>query len=189
MRAEDSRSGSSGPCNGRNFDDNIIKKDGSPTGPVTDLFFDDFESGTGNWDISAHLNWNNSQSHSANYSAHSGNLDYQVCDTLSLINTVNLPPTNLSQLHFWTYYLIEKHSDGGIMEGSVDVTNWTKLNLTPDYPVIIGYPQSCIAGGEPAFSSSSLKWSEYVSDLSAYAGGNFWLRFNYVTNYDLSLND
>jgi len=52
VRAEDSRTAGSGPCNGGNSDSNLIRVNATPTGPETMFYSDNFE-GTSGWTHSA----------------------------------------------------------------------------------------------------------------------------------------
>ena len=184
VRAEDSETTGSGPCNGGNMDTNLIRKSGSPTGPGMILFSDDFESGLGKWATSSNWQLSNVLSHSGNYSAHSGNLDNLLCDSLTQFDFYPMPSTAATILEFWTEHQIETGMDAGIIQSSVDGTTWTKLALTPNYPATTLPPaQPCLGPNpQPAFSGSATSWTKYTSDLSAFAGLPLKIRFNYATN-------
>jgi fibronectin type 3 domain-containing protein len=187
VRAEDSRTGQSGPCNGGNVETNLNKRSGSPTGPVTTYFSDTFESGLGNWTSSANWALSTAQSHSPTNSAWSGNVINQ-CDTLTQNNFVSLPSGAFPKLSFWTYYNIESGWDGGIVEGSANGTNWTKLAVSPNYPGTTNNSTSaCIGTNQSCFNGSGTTWTKYTADLSTYAGGNFKVRYRFAS--DGSINN
>ncbi|OGF61970.1 MAG: hypothetical protein A2Y62_20840 [Candidatus Fischerbacteria bacterium RBG_13_37_8] len=189
VRAEDSRSGSNGPCNGGNIDNNTEKMRNSPTGPVnTTLFSDDFESGLANWIISAGWVWNNTYAHSGLYSIFSGNLDSSECNTIETANSLILPSTELPRLHFWTRHRTETAFDFGIVQGSSDGITWDSLSLIPDYPVLSNPYFDCMDQTQiPSFSGLNESWTEYESDLSVYAGAKFNVRFNFESDPGVAL--
>lgn len=182
VRAEDSRTGQSGPCNGGNIEANLNRKSGSPTGPVTTFFTDTFESGLGNWTVSANWALSTTQSHSPTNSVWSGNISSQ-CDTLTKNSFISLPSGAFPILSFWTYYNIESGWDGGIVQGSADGTTWTKLAVSPNYPGTTNTSTpACIGTNQSCFSGSLTTWTNYTADLSSYAGGNFTLRFLFASD-------
>ena len=184
VRAEDSRNGSQGPCNGGNIDDNMTRKNNAPTGPFVELINDDFETGLDNWAVSSHWNWTSTQAHSGIYSAHSGNLNDQLCDTLSLTDLLNFPANVKATLHFWTRFQTETGDDAGIVEASSNGTAWIKLPLQTNYPGnTYSTAPTCLGlHPQPAFTGTNTAWAESVADISSYAGGNFKMRFNYATD-------
>ncbi|OGF68160.1 MAG: hypothetical protein A2Y62_13560 [Candidatus Fischerbacteria bacterium RBG_13_37_8] len=184
VRAEDSTTTGSGPCNNGNIDDNLIRKSGSPTGPVTVLFNDDFESGLQEWSTSANWLASNVLSHSGSFSAYSGNTNNQLCDTLTQINFFPTESTAPPILEFWTDHQVESGYDGGIVEGSTDGITWSKLALSPDYPgTTNSSAQPCLGINlQPAFSGNYTAWKKYRADLAPFAGNPFKVRFNYATN-------
>ncbi len=187
VRAEDSRTGQSGPCNGGNVENNLIRRSNSPTGPVTTLFSDTFESGIGNWTVSANWALSTTQSHSPTYSAWSGNVSSQ-CDTLTQNNLIAIPTVGFPRLRFWTWYNIESGYDGGIAEGSADGTNWTKLTVSPNYPgTTNSSTPACIGNNQSCFNGTGTTWTLYSSNLNSYAGGNFKVRYRYAS--DGSINN
>ena len=181
VRTEDSRTGGSGSCNGGNIENNLVRKGNSPTGSSNIAFQDDFESGLGNWGISANWNWNTNQSHSPSYSAHSGNFNNQ-CDILTLANFVAIPANVKPQLNFWTYYWIQGTWDGGIVEASSNGNTWRKLSMVPDYPASTNSDTTaCIGINQKCFTGYSSAWNQHSADLSAYAGGNAKIRYTYAS--------
>ena len=184
VRAEDSKNADQGPCNGGNIDDNEIRKSNSPTGPLVELINDDFESGLGNWTVSSNWNWNSTQAHSGTHSAHSGNVNNQLCDTLRLTNAVNLPANIATTLYFWTMHQTQYGYDAGIVEGSSNGSTWTKLSLQPAYPgTTYSSAPACLGpSSQSAFTGTNTTWTQYTSDVTSLTGGNFRLRFNYASN-------
>jgi hypothetical protein len=184
VRAEDSKTGGSGPCNGGDIDSNMVKKNAAATGPYSTAWSDDFETGMSNWTISSNWQWSNAQAHSGTYSAWSNNLNYQNCDTLTKTTLLTLPAGSAPVLHFWTYYNIESGYDNGIVLGSSNGTTFTKLNLTPGYPGIQSNGNLACLGpsGQPTFTGSGTIWTEYTADISSYAGNSFTVRFTYGTD-------
>ncbi len=80
-------------------------------------------------------------------------------------------------LRFWTWYDLENGYDYVYLSASRDGQNWEVLRTS-----------STRSGGDygPAYNGSSDGWVEEVVDLSAYAGGALWIRFDQVT--DSSIN-
>ncbi|OGF64131.1 MAG: hypothetical protein A2Y62_19765 [Candidatus Fischerbacteria bacterium RBG_13_37_8] len=189
VRAEDSTITGTGPCNNGNIDTNLDRENAAPVGPTTIVFSDNFESGISNWTVSANWQWVTTQAHSPTHSAWSNNLNYQACNTLTKTALIALPAGSNPVLHFWTYYVIENGFDNGIVHGSSDGTTFSKLTMTPNYPgASYNYTdQACLGTNpQPTFTGSGATWTEYTSDLSAFAGGNFTVRFTYQTDYSVT---
>ncbi|OGF68079.1 MAG: hypothetical protein A2Y62_19690 [Candidatus Fischerbacteria bacterium RBG_13_37_8] len=185
VRAEDSRTGGAGPCNGGNMDTNVVKVNAAASGPATVLFSDGFESGVGNWTISAQWQTSTTNSHNGTYSVWSNNLNNRNCDTITKTTAVAIPSgAVLPRLHFWTVHNIESGYDAGIVFGSPNGSTWTKLTVIPPYPGATNTSaRACLGTNpQPAFSGSNMTWTEYQVDLTTYAGGNFQPRFTYATD-------
>lgn len=185
VRAEDSRTDGTGPCNGGNEDPNIVKVNAIATGPSVELFSDSFETDLSNWTVSASWQRSTTYAHTGSYSVWSNNLNNRNCDTITKATAVLIPSDAiLPRLHFWTRYNIENGYDGGIVQGSSNGTTWLKLTVIPDYPGSTNSSaKNCLgANPQPAFTGSNSTWTEYQVDLSSFAGGNFQVRFNYATD-------
>lgn len=185
VRAEDSSANGNGPCNNGNIDTNLIQMSGNASAPNITLFFDGFESGTGNWSISSNWQQTNMFAHTGAYSAYPLYENNLQCALMTQTDTAAITATALTpQLHFWSKHYIENGPDAGIVEGSSDGSVWSKLALTPDYPgTTVPSAQACLGTNlQPAFTGDSAPWTEYISDLTSYAGTEFKMRFNFATN-------
>ncbi len=84
---------------------------------------------------------------------------------------------------------METAYDFGIIEGSIDGSSWTVLPVNPNYTEMsLPWATDCL-GLEPfpAFSGYHNNWKEYTSNLSKYAGNNFFIRYNVETDETVSL--
>jgi len=187
VRAEDSRIGGPGPCNGGNFDTNVVKVNAAPSGPYTTVFSDGFESGVGNWTISTRWQAAVTYAHTGTYSLISTDPVGLACATCSKTTGIAIPAGSPANFYFWTRHAIESGYDGGIVYGSSNGTTWTKLTPVPAYPATVNGVQACLgASGSPAFSGTNATWTQYTISLAPYAGGNFWPRFTYGTDASIS---
>jgi len=135
--------------------------DGAETVP---LLADQPHSGSGQW-----------------WSARGDNID------TTLTREVDLSGVDSATLRFWTWFDIERWYDYGYVEVSTDGGDtWQVLpghQTTEDDPVRQaygpGYTGESGGGSEP-------EWVEESMDLSAFAGQNVLLRFEYVTDGGLN---
>lgn len=88
---------------------------------------------------------------------------------------IDLAGTSAPELRFWTWYDTESCCDGFNVKVSTDGVNFTLLTgVTPAYSATIA--------SEQAWVGLSTGWVEHVVDLSAYAGGQIYLRFAFRTD-------
>ena len=105
-----------------------------------------------------------------------------------LTRTVDLAKATKPTLSFWTWYEIEKDYDYAYVAASTDNgQHWTTLPsaaTTKDDPngANLGNGYTGTSGGDKA------AWVKQEVDLSAYAGKQVQLRFEYVTDGALSLH-
>ena len=96
-----------------------------------------------------------------------------------LIRQLDLSGLSTATLRFWTWYEIERRYDHVYLSASTDGgRSWEVLD-----------PEEATHRGDygPAYSGDSGGWIEEEVDLSPYAGGEVWVRFDYVT--DDTIND
>ncbi len=189
VRAEDSRTDNTGPCNGGNEDNNLVKVSASATGPAVVLFSDSFEVDLSNWTVSASWQRSATYAHTGTYSVWSNNLNNRNCDTITKTPAVAIPSYAIQpKLHFWTRYNIETGYDAGIVQGSSNGSTWTKLTVIPPYPgTTNSSARACLGTNpQPAFTGANSNWTEYQVDLTNYINGNFQVRFNYATDNSIA---
>jgi hypothetical protein len=75
----------------------------------------------------------------------------------------------------WDYGFVQISTDGGQTFVSLENEN-TRFDFVPD-----GYP--AIAANLPGFTGASEGWQHEVFDLSAYAGQEVFISFNYMTDW------
>jgi hypothetical protein len=163
-------------------------------------FFDDMESGVGNWthtyaqpgwEDQWHLSTENSSSPTHAWKCgDTGAGSYaNHMDAVLVMPEMNLP--DQCELHFdhWmeaeiSSYYPDSAYDGGIIEISVESGPWTLLipdggyNNTIRYTAGGGNPYTGpFAGGTPCFSGS-INWTPVVVDLSGYSG-SLQIRFHF----------
>jgi hypothetical protein len=96
-----------------------------------------------------------------------------------LIRHLDLSGLSTATLRFWTWYEIERRYDHVYLTASNDGgRSWQVLD-----------PEEAAYQGDygPAYSGDSGGWIEEEVDLTAYAGREIWIRFDYVT--DDTIND
>ncbi|MEJ5166769.1 MAG: hypothetical protein WHV67_07050, partial [Thermoanaerobaculia bacterium] len=182
VRAEDSTSNGSGPCNSGNIEQNLLRKSATPSGISSVAFYDNFETDLSYWDVEGLWQISNTRAKSGTSSVYSG-AENSRCDFLTMKDFVYLPPQSSPVLSFWTYFDIESGWDGGIVDISTDGINWYILNLSSGYPSQTNSSTySCIGRNINCFSGSQNFFKEYTADLSPYQGNNIKLRFRYGTD-------
>lgn len=90
-----------------------------------------------------------------------------------LIGRFDLSGLSRATLRFWTWYDLEQGYDYVYVSASADGQTWQVLE-----------GQYAARGGEygPGYNGRSGGWVQDEIDLSPYAGGPLWLRFDYVTD-------
>lgn len=139
-------------------------------------FFDDFESGMGNWVISGNGAWGLSTMHS-NSPTHSladsplGNYGPNVKSFATMANGVDLGTALSAELSFWAIYDIEMGFDSMYVEVSTNnFASWVTI------------------GGFSA-DNNLTPWIEYTYDIGGYVGfANVKARFHFITDGGLELD-
>lgn len=150
------------------------------------LFFDDVESGVGNWQVVKTLN--NNAWNIASIRKKSGNFAWYVDDVItqsdqSLVHsfTVTGSQPNLS---FYHYYNTEASWDGGVVEIN---DNGTWVDAEP-YFILNGYNstintnQASAISDRKAFSGNAGKWLNTKIDLSEFIGETIEIRFRFASD-------
>jgi len=137
---------------------------------------EDFESGVGHWSSDNGL-WEVGEPSVGPSSTHSGtncigtvvNGNYRPNANTRLISPSFILPTLSTeekiQLKFWQWFNIENHDDQGFIQISVNSGDWQTISNIE------------IDGGNPA-------WSQYVADLTAFAGSSVRIGFYFTSNSD-----
>ncbi len=137
---------------------------GYPIGEPVAIFYDDFETGTGNWTTTGQWNTTNEESHSEIYSltdSPGGEYLDQTSYTATMIDEVAIPAG--ATLSFWHMYDIESGYDYGRVQIST------------------GGSYSTLA----SFDGSSA-WTQHEISLDSYAGQSIRLRFMMETDYSVT---
>ncbi len=121
--------------------------------------------------------------HSGNFvfwSGHGDNSD------MSLTRKFDLSGVSSASLSYWVWYDIEKDYDFLYVEASRDGVFWDMLKTpsgTDANPTgnNYGWGYTGISGG-----SKEPRWIHESVDLTPYAGGKVWLRFEYVTDAEIN---
>lgn len=195
VRAEDSRpGGASGPCNGGNFETNVIKRSEAPTGPETILFSDD-AGDTGSAQMTLGTQWviSTSRNHTpgGTRSYYSGSGQNNLCSYLTSPSTA---------LNGGAYYYLEYYTTYNLEEGwdAVDVqvstnggTSWTKVTPMQGYPASTNTSTStCIGTAQQCYTGNILpNFAFYSVDLTTLAGQNLLFRYRYGSDDAMNLEN
>ncbi|MDF2520331.1 MAG: peptidase, partial [Clostridia bacterium] len=101
-----------------------------------------------------------------------------------LIFKADLTNVIAATLNFEHYYNIEEQWDFGVVQVSADGgTTWTSLSNANTRSDIVdeGYP--AIKAAVPGFTGTNGQWTAEAFDLSAYAGKEILVNFNYMTDW------
>ncbi|MBI3919844.1 MAG: M6 family metalloprotease domain-containing protein, partial [Armatimonadetes bacterium] len=169
-----------------------------PTGTTqtNTVFFDNMESGTGNWTHSASSGsdtWAlvyDSNAKSPTRSWHCDDID-TVSDQRLITIPIAIPPGSNQRLRFWHTYQFENGYDGGVIEistnGGGSYTNLESLILSGGYTRTISSNFQNPLAGQRAWSGGAIGgMTEVVVDLSPFAGQNVILRWRAGTDISLS---
>jgi hypothetical protein len=139
---------------------------------TTNIFFDDFENGLGNWTrggTGGTVNWDTTslQSYSPTYcitDSRSGNYTNNISRYAQLTNGIDMTPYNAALLSWWERYSTEDGYDFCRPEYSLDGTNWYALT--------------------PIYSGTKTTWTQKIADISDYcaAGSMFRMRFRLTSD-------
>ena len=191
VRAEDSGTGGSGPCNGGNIDNNLNRKSGTPTGiPVISNLSWPFETGLNGWTVTG--TWALSTARvnpgGSTHSVHSSQALNLQCDYF--LSPV-IQPSSAAVLTIPNWY------DTEIFNGTYwydrcnvwAVQGVTKTLLTPAsgklYSTGTYYNWSyCSMGINPGWcgAGTAQAWSYTTFNLSAYNGQNIQIEIRYMTD-------
>jgi len=139
---------------------------------------EDFEIGIGDWNADNGL-WEVGVPTAGPDSAHSGQQcvgtvlggNYPTYANTRLISPMIKLPTLSGEekilLKFWQWYIIEDVDDQGILQISVNSGEWQTIS-------------------DPDFDGTNNAWSQYVTDLSAYADSAIRIGFYFTTDNNYS---
>jgi hypothetical protein len=120
----------------------------------------------------------NNQAHSGDYQWYSHRGDES---NTRLTRTFDLSQVTKATLHYWTWYDIESDWDYGYVEISEDGgQSWTILQ--PPGSVTTNPSGNAFGPGYTGLSGGEPVWIEEQVDISAYAGQEVMIRFEYVTD-------
>jgi hypothetical protein len=201
VRAEDDSGNGSGHCAGGNEDGNTEELPGVATGPDTEVFADDIESGGANWTTAAGPGdtgtspWSivDTDSHSPTHSWFVSD-EPVVKDQLLITSTAIAVPVGPSVLEFWHHYDTESNWDGAVLEYSTDGgATWLDiLDGNPDRFLEGGYVSalnnsSNPLGGRDAWHGDSGGFVRTQVDASDFSGQN--VLFRWRMGCDSSVSD
>ncbi len=157
-------------------------------------FFDDMESGSGQWSHAAaqgsdHWQLSTAQSHSPTHSWYVP--DDSVITDSRLWNTVAVPLEAGSILTFWHRYQFEGTGyDGSVLEISTNGgTTWSDLGPYITSGGYNGTISTCCSnplGGRQAWVGDLTQWTQVTVDLGAFAGQNAHIRWRIGCDYSVS---
>lgn len=196
VRAEDNTGGGTGPNHG-NEDKNDVEVFATTFGPPV---------GSGTWtddggdtaslmtpDSPWHVTTEDSQAGSSAYLAGVDGSTYPNL-TCAALTTPALLLQSGSTLTYWARYNLEYQWDGVVVEISDDGgLTWNDLPPSGGYPSTLaqtdnppvnqcGYPATRGAFTGPAGNAALTSWTEYTSDLSAYAGKTVRIRWHFTSD-------
>ncbi len=190
VRAEDDSGNGTGHCAGGNEDDNTSELTGVASGPESEVFSDDIESGAGNWTTAAGpadtgtAPWSivDTGSHSATHSWFVSDEPVVKDQRLETAAAIAVGPG--ARLSFWHSYDTESSWDGGVLEFSTD-GGGTWLDILDGNPnrFLAGGYDSVLSGttnplgGRAAWHGSSGGFVLVEVDLSDFNGQNILLRW------------
>ncbi|MDH3629401.1 MAG: immune inhibitor A, partial [Acidobacteriota bacterium] len=182
VQSEDATINGQGACNSGNLDSNTVELFVTPSGAVGTLFFDDFESGLGNWTGTSRWVGSTAQALSGTQSAMLDD-EYGVCESLAMATPVMLPADGSAFLSLWTRFEfmgpppeIDAYNVG-VVQISADDGPWTTIEPIAGYPNSISpYTDACTALAGTGFGSPDV-WTRYEWDLLPYVGRSVRIRF------------
>ncbi len=200
VRAEDSSGNGSGPCASGNEDANTVEMSGVATGPDTNFFMDDMESGSGNWvTMALAADTGTSPWSLVTTDANSPVTSWFCSDepvvkdqVVALSSAINSIPMGApARLEFWHRPDTELNWDGGVLEYSTDGgTTWFdilqgnggSIPTDPSRFLEGGYNLTLNAsanplGGRPAWSGPSASFSKVSVDISDFGGSSVLFRW------------
>jgi hypothetical protein len=194
VRAEDGTGQGTGLCANGNEETNLVHRGATPTGPDVDFFHDDLESGTARWTTDGGTNdWSlaTAASHSPTHSWFVPDPNTSVDRRLRLASPLTLPSAASLRLEFWHRYQLENRWDGGVLEWSLNGTNWYDIlagggGIPADNDRLVagGYPATLNSsanplGGRPAWTGNSSTFVRTEADLTDFAGRSVTFRWRF----------
>ncbi|HNZ97322.1 MAG TPA: immune inhibitor A, partial [Thermoanaerobaculia bacterium] len=194
VRAEDGTGQGTGLCANGNEETNLVHRGATPTGPDVDFFHDDLESGTARWTTDGGTNdWSlaTAASHSPTHSWFVPDPNTSVDRRLRLASPLTLPSAASLRLEFWHRYQLENRWDGGVLEWSLNGTNWYDIlagggGIPADNDRLVagGYPATLNSsanplGGRPAWTGNSSTFVRTEADLTDFAGRTVTFRWRF----------
>ncbi|HJU40582.1 MAG TPA: hypothetical protein VJ724_13480 [Tahibacter sp.] len=203
VRAEDSSGSGGGICAGGLSDSNTTVRSATPSGPDTNGFLDDAESGAGAWTVSGSGAGSNftivtTQSNSPTHSWFTEAPATPSEHFLTTAAAVAVPNNPTTTFEAYVRYNTEQNYDGGLLEYSLDGgTTWTDI-LGAQAPVpananritVGGYNGTMNANGSfgarTAWHGASNGWRRVVVDMADFLGRNVHFRFRFKTDVSLT---
>ena len=144
------------------------------------IFFEDFESGWGSWwadngvwDVGIPTVGPDAAYSPLNCAGTILDGDYPNDANTRLISpNINLPTLTgdeMIQLKYWQWFNIENSDDQGVLQISVNSGAWQTIS-------------------SPEFDGESMVWTQYVTDLSAYAGSSVRIAFYFTSDWVSTYN-
>jgi hypothetical protein len=195
VRAEDAAPGGlgplglPGPCRGGNEDGNVVEASVLPQGPPGFGTWTDDAGDTGAAKFQTASTWaiegSGGDAGPAVYHAVSGS---GLCSDLTSPALTLDPDATNPVLTFSTRHDLELDVDifGSGSLGQVEIatgpnfTNWTRVELSPDYPVLVNSFTNCATtfARVSYFSGNSIGYHTYSASLLDWVGGQIQLRFH-----------
>ncbi|HEX6739382.1 MAG TPA: hypothetical protein VF310_13980, partial [Vicinamibacteria bacterium] len=210
VRAEDSTSFGSGPCNSGNADANLVYRSGSPYGNTSATVTDNVETGGSYWSTGGGTGSNvwaivTSDAHSPTHSWFVADPDAITDQRLTTVAAGSIPAAFV--MSFWHRYDTEASTtptvgyDGYVLEYSLDGTTWTDIlgaqGAVPANPsrfLMNGYNRTISSGfgsplgGRQAWSGNSTAFQEVRVDLADFSGRSAFFRFRFASDDSVSMN-
>jgi hypothetical protein len=200
VRAEDlGATGSGGACGGVE-DTNVVERSAVPTGPDTNLFIDNVESGPAAWVAAgsgAGADWSivTTQANSPTRSWFVPDPDNTSTRTLTAAAPVAVPASPPAVLEFFHRYATEASWDGGVLEYSLDGgTTWSGIlaaqGTVPANPArfLSGGYNGVMSGGSPFgavnawHGNFNTAWIRTTVDLADFAGRSVTFRLRFASD-------
>jgi hypothetical protein len=192
-RAEDSTSAGTGP-NGGNQEPNLLQLFATAVGPpgAPGTFADG--AGDGNAYGTPESPWRitSAQSHTGTFSYHPGPDTSYTTGLCAALTTPALSLNPGAVLSYWARYNAEDQFDGTVVEISTNGgASWSNLPPTTPagYPGALGqtgnacgYPAGQGAFSGPPGNGGLTPWTQYQTDLSAFAGQSVMIRWRFTSD-------
>ncbi|MDX1583268.1 MAG: PKD domain-containing protein, partial [Thermoanaerobaculia bacterium] len=196
VRAEDLVGGGTGPNDG-NEEDNSIVRSAVVVGPPGEVGTWTDDGGDTTALLAGEFPWRiaTSQAQGGTSSYHAGIADGNYpAETCAPLVTPELTLAEGALLTYWARYDLEREWDGVVVEISTDGgENWSDLPPDEGYPGTLaqtqdppvnacGYPSTQGAFTGPFPNGQLTEWTEYTSDLSSFAEESVLIRWRLTTD-------